>query len=88
MSKAYLRHIFDQSDCQFNVGEIVEVIQPSDLFGYSKKEADNGKRPTNQQQRHSHPGDLLNPPLRGRKKNTKMMASTLLNNTTDAFKKL
>lgn len=59
----YLWHIFDQSDCQFYVGEIVEIIQPGDPFSYSKKKADEGKCPANQQQEHAHPGDFLTPPL-------------------------
>ena len=63
MCIAYLGHIFDQSDSQFNIGEIVEVIQPGDLFGYSKKQTDQGKCPANQQQYQGRPGDLLTPSL-------------------------
>lgn len=55
----YLRHVFDQSNSQFNVGAVVEEVQPGDLLGCCEKQSDQSKGPAHQQQGHGCPGDPL-----------------------------
>lgn len=55
----YLWNVLHKCDAQFNIGEVVQIIQPGDLLGHGNKEGDKRKGPANHQQPDGHFGNLL-----------------------------
>ena len=61
----YLGHILDQGDCQFDVGEDVEEVQPGQLATHRHEEGDEDSEPHEGKEHQCSVGDPLPASLQG-----------------------